>query len=150
MNQPEPIRSAAPSVWIDGGRGAVIRWDVAQTSLGAMLVAATEKGVCRLSFGEDPAALARRFPNAERVRGGGDFAALLAEIVQAAEAPGETDFAHIPVDVRERPFRRPSGRRCAAFPRARRVPMPSSPPTSAAPARCARPVRPTGPTTSRC
>ncbi|MFM9935965.1 MAG: bifunctional transcriptional activator/DNA repair enzyme AdaA, partial [Novosphingobium sp.] len=51
-----------PSAWRDGGRGAVIRWAVVPTTLGKMLVAATEKGVCRLSFNEDPAALAERFP----------------------------------------------------------------------------------------
>ncbi|MFL6724075.1 MAG: bifunctional transcriptional activator/DNA repair enzyme AdaA, partial [Sphingomicrobium sp.] len=39
-----------PSAWRDGGRGAVIRWATAETDLGTMLVAATEKGICRLSF----------------------------------------------------------------------------------------------------
>lgn len=94
----------APSASIDGGRGTVIHWDVAQTSLGPMLVAATDKGVCRLSFGEDPAVLAHRFPHAELVHGGADFAVLLAEIVKAADAPGDVDFAHIPVDVSGTPF----------------------------------------------
>lgn len=100
MSHTEPT----PSAWTDGGRAVVIHWDVAQTSLGPMLVAATAKGVCRLSFGEDSAVLAERFPNAELVQGGADFAALLAEIVKAAEAPGEIDFAHIPVDVAGTPF----------------------------------------------
>jgi len=99
MTRTEPSTPPAPSAWANGGRGAVIHWDVAATSLGPMLVAATDKGVCRLSFGEDPAVLAERFPHAELVQGGADFARLLAEIVKAAEAPGETDFAHIPVDV---------------------------------------------------
>ena len=95
---------AAPSAWTDGGRGALIRWDVAPTSLGPMLVAASEKGVVRLSFGEDPAVLARRFPQAERAQGGGAFPAVLADIVRAAEAPGEVDFTQIPVDVAGTPF----------------------------------------------
>lgn len=95
---------STPSAWIDGGRGAAIHWDVAQTTLGPMLVAASEKGVVRLSFGEDPAVLAERFPKAERVQGGEPFASLLAEIVAAAEAPGEVDFSHIPVDVAGTPF----------------------------------------------
>lgn len=100
MSQTEPV----PSAWTNGGRGTVIRWDVAKTSLGPMLVAATAKGVCRLSFGEDPAVLAERFPKAELVQGGGDFPALLAQIVEAAEAPGHVDFTHIPVDVAGTPF----------------------------------------------
>ena len=74
------------------------------TTLGQMLVAATEKGVCRLSFNEDPAALAERFPNAELAQGGAAFEALLAEIVAAVEAPGARDFAHIPLDVKGTAF----------------------------------------------
>jgi AraC family transcriptional regulator, regulatory protein of adaptative response / methylated-DNA-[protein]-cysteine methyltransferase len=38
-----------PSAWKKGGAGAVIRWAIADTKLGKMLVAATEKGICRLS-----------------------------------------------------------------------------------------------------
>lgn len=86
-----------PSAWRDGGRGATIRWAVVATSLGPMLVAATEKGVCRLSFAEDAAALARRFPNAALVEGGEDFARLVEAVVGAVEKPG--DSSHIPVDV---------------------------------------------------
>jgi AraC family transcriptional regulator of adaptative response/methylated-DNA-[protein]-cysteine methyltransferase len=93
-----------PSAWRDGGRGVTIHWAVVPTTLGQMLVAATEKGVCRLSFNEDPAALAERFPNAERAQGGEAFAALLAEIVAAVEAPGARDFAHIPLDVKGTAF----------------------------------------------
>lgn len=94
----------SPSAWRDGGRGAVIHWAVVPTTLGRMLVAATEKGVCRLSFNEDPAALATRFPNAELAQGGAAFEALLAEIVAAVEAPGARDFAHIPLDVKGTAF----------------------------------------------
>lgn len=99
-----PPNETAACVWTDGGRGAVLHWDVAATSLGPMLVAASAKGVCRLSFGEDPVVLSQRFPHARRVQGGEDFAALLAQIIAAAEAPGETEFAHIPLDVSGTPF----------------------------------------------
>lgn len=92
----------AASAWVDGGRGATIRWAVVPTSLGEMLVAATEKGICRLSFGEDRAALAERFPNATLVAGDPAFAKLLARVVAAVEAPG--DFAGIPLDVRGTAF----------------------------------------------
>ncbi|NML93282.1 bifunctional DNA-binding transcriptional regulator/O6-methylguanine-DNA methyltransferase Ada [Novosphingobium olei] len=92
----------APSAWVNGGAGVTIRWAVVETSLGAMLVAATDKGVCRLSFAEGPEALARRFPKAELVEGGKEFAALLAQVVAAVEAPGSA--AHIPLDVRGTAF----------------------------------------------
>ena len=91
-----------PSAWAAGGKGAVIHWAVVPTSLGQMLVAATDKGVCRLSFNEGIEALEARFPQAELSQGGAKFAALLAEVVAAVEAPG--DFAHIPLDVKGTAF----------------------------------------------
>ena len=86
------------SAWANGGRGATIRWAVVPTSLGSMLVAATERGVCRLSFNEDVAALRVRFPDATLEQGGEDFAGLLEEVIAAVETPG--DHSHIPLDVR--------------------------------------------------
>jgi AraC family transcriptional regulator, regulatory protein of adaptative response / methylated-DNA-[protein]-cysteine methyltransferase len=92
----------SPSAWAHGGRGVTIRWAVVPTSLGPMLVAATGKGVCRLSFGEDGSAIRQRFPNAELIEGGAEFEALLAQVVAAVETPG--DFAHIPIDVKGTAF----------------------------------------------
>jgi methylphosphotriester-DNA--protein-cysteine methyltransferase len=53
----------APSAWRNGGRGVTIHWASVSTSLGRMLVAATDKGVCRLSFDEGREALETRFPH---------------------------------------------------------------------------------------
>ncbi len=53
-----------PSAWRDGGRGETIRWTTFDSPLGPMLVAATAKGICRLTFDESEDALRRRFPNA--------------------------------------------------------------------------------------
>ena len=92
----------APSAWKDGGRGATIHWAVVATSLGQMLVAATAKGVCRLSFAEGRESLAVRFPKAELVEGGAEFEALLAQVLASVEQPG--DFAHIPLDVQGTAF----------------------------------------------
>jgi AraC family transcriptional regulator of adaptative response/methylated-DNA-[protein]-cysteine methyltransferase len=80
-----------------------IRWARVETSLGLMLVAASDKGVCRLTFNEDPAALADRFPHAQLREGGAEFAALLAEVVAAVEHPGQGGD-HIPLDVRGTAF----------------------------------------------
>lgn len=90
------------SAWRDGGRGVTIHWAVMLTSLGPMLVAATETGVCRLSFNEDEAALQMRFPHAVLVQGGQAFEALLADVVAAVETPG--DHSHIPIDVKGTAF----------------------------------------------
>lgn len=91
------------SAWADGGKGATIHWAVVDTSLGNMLVAATDKGVCRLSFDEGEAALRTRFPKAELVQGGAAFEALLAEVIASVEAPAG-GFAHIPLDVKGTAF----------------------------------------------
>jgi len=100
--QSEGRLGMAASAWVDGGRGAVIHWAVVPTSLGPMLVAATDKGVCRLSFNESGADLATRFPRATLVEGGDHFATLLREVIAAVETPG--DAAHIPLDVRGTAF----------------------------------------------
>ncbi|MFM6950943.1 MAG: bifunctional transcriptional activator/DNA repair enzyme AdaA [Novosphingobium sp.] len=92
----------APSAWANGGQGVTIRWAVVPSSLGPMLVAATDKGVCRLSFNEGREALERRFPKAELIEGGADFAGLLEQVVAAVEAPG--DSSSIPLDVKGTAF----------------------------------------------
>jgi AraC family transcriptional regulator of adaptative response/methylated-DNA-[protein]-cysteine methyltransferase len=92
----------APSAWARGGAGVTIRWAVVPTSLGKMLVAASDKGVCRLSFDEGSEELARRFPNAELAEGGAEFAALLRRVVDAVEKPGTGH--DIPLDVQGTAF----------------------------------------------
>jgi AraC family transcriptional regulator of adaptative response/methylated-DNA-[protein]-cysteine methyltransferase len=92
----------APSAWVKGGAGATIRWAVVESSLGPMLVAATDKGVCRLSFGRGREELERLFPNAELVEGGADFADLLQRVVAAIDDPASG--RDIPVDVRGTAF----------------------------------------------
>ena len=92
----------APSAWRDGGAGVTIRWAAVRTTLGQMLVAATDKGICRLSFDEGVEALARRFPHAELVEGGDAFEGLLKEVVMAVEQPGHSRA--IPLDVQGTAF----------------------------------------------
>lgn len=104
----------APSAWANGGRGVTIRWALVETSLGSMLVAATGKGICRLSFNEGPEALAARFPQAELVEGEAGFADLLAEVVAAVERPGSA--SHIPLDVRGTAFQEAVWRELRAIP----------------------------------
>lgn len=91
-----------PSVWQKGGRGQTIGWAVLDTSLGPILVAATAKGVCRLSFCEGEDALRRRFPHAELVPAGKELRALFAEVLTAVERPGTG--RHIPLDVQGTAF----------------------------------------------
>jgi AraC family transcriptional regulator of adaptative response/methylated-DNA-[protein]-cysteine methyltransferase len=92
----------APSAWVRGGKGVTINWAVVATTLGPMLVAATDKGVCRLSFAEGREELQARFPNAELVEGGAEFTALLQRVIDAVERPGTG--GDIPLDVRGTAF----------------------------------------------
>src|SRR3546814_19477925 len=78
-----------PSAWRDGGRGETIRWATAETDLGTMLVAATDKGICRLSFDEGEAELRRRFPMATMEQGGAAMADLVRRTVAAVNAPAK-------------------------------------------------------------
>ncbi len=91
-----------PSAWANGGEGVTIRWAVVASSLGPMLVAATDKGVCRLSFGEGREALAARFPKADLMEGGAEFAGLLADVIASIENPGA--MREVPLDVQGTAF----------------------------------------------
>jgi AraC family transcriptional regulator of adaptative response/methylated-DNA-[protein]-cysteine methyltransferase len=92
----------APSARRDGGRGETIRHAAAETSLGRVLVAATERGVCAIQFGEGDATLEewlrRRFPNARIEPAGAGFADMLAAVVALIERPGED--RGLPLDLR--------------------------------------------------
>jgi AraC family transcriptional regulator, regulatory protein of adaptative response / methylated-DNA-[protein]-cysteine methyltransferase len=91
-----------PSAWARGEAGVTIRWTVVATSLGPLLIAATERGLCRVAFEEDGAALARRFPRATIEPGGAALAELAARVVALVESP-ERD-ADLPLDVRGTAF----------------------------------------------
>lgn len=103
-----------PSTWRGGGRGETIRWGVADTRLGTMLVAATERGICRLSFDEGEAELRARFPHASIERGNGALADLLASAVAAVDRP---ELAHdLPLDVRGTAFQEAVWRELSRIP----------------------------------
>ena len=103
-----------PSAWRNGGRGAAIRWAVAPTSFGPMLVAATDKGICRLSFGEDETQLIERFPHAEISRDEAGLGSLVADTVAVVEAPARTHS--LPLDVQGTAFQEAVWRELARIP----------------------------------
>lgn len=103
-----------PSAWRDGGRGETIRWAIADTSLGAMLVAATARGICRLAFGETEAELIRRFPHATVTPGGAAMSGLLAKTIAAVEAPERSH--DLPLDVRGTAFQEAVWRELSRIP----------------------------------
>lgn len=86
-----------PSAWRNGGAGVTIRWAVTETVLGPMLLAATDRGICRLSFDEDEAELRRRFPRADIEPGGSALEQLVLAAAAAVAQP--TQLPDLPLDV---------------------------------------------------
>src|SRR6202140_1276387 len=91
-----------PSQYRAGGANEEIRFAVGQTSLGAVLVASTKKGVAAILLGDDPDELVRnlqdRFPKAHVIGADRDYESLVAQVVGLVEAPRVV--LDLPLDVR--------------------------------------------------
>ncbi|HWU50705.1 MAG TPA: bifunctional DNA-binding transcriptional regulator/O6-methylguanine-DNA methyltransferase Ada [Asticcacaulis sp.] len=90
----------------DGGAGEAIRFAIAQSSLGAVLVAESDKGVCAISLGDDPEGLTQalqdRFPAARLTGDDPAFDARVAQVVALVEAPRLG--LDLPLDIRGTAF----------------------------------------------
>lgn len=96
-----------PTRFRSGGAGESIRFAVGQCSLGSILVAATDRGLCAVQLGDDPAALVEefqgRFPNARLKGADADFELWMAQVVGAVESPAAVGI-DLPLDVRGTAF----------------------------------------------
>ena len=94
----EPIANATDNIHFSTG----------DCSLGAILVAASEAGVCAILLGDDPGRLAlelrQRFPGARLTPGGVESESLLAQVTRALETPGSK--FDLPLDIRGTEFQR--------------------------------------------
>jgi len=104
--QSAQVLGMTPTRYRAGGAAQRIRFAVAQCSLGALLVAQSERGLCAILLGDDPDALVRdlqdRFTHAELQGGDADFEALVAKVVAFVEAPGLG--LDLPLDVQGTAF----------------------------------------------
>ncbi|MGH8808810.1 MAG: bifunctional DNA-binding transcriptional regulator/O6-methylguanine-DNA methyltransferase Ada, partial [Noviherbaspirillum sp.] len=100
------VLGMTPSRYRAGGVNTEIRFAVGECSLGAILVAQSERGVCAILMGDDPDALARdlqdRFPRATLIGGDHAFEQTVAKVVGFVEAPGIG--LDLPLDVRGTAF----------------------------------------------
>jgi AraC family transcriptional regulator of adaptative response/methylated-DNA-[protein]-cysteine methyltransferase len=100
------VLGMAPKNFRSGGKDASIRFAIGESSLGSILVAATEKGVCAILLGDDPEILLRdlqnRFPKAQLIGGDKDFELLIAKVVGFVEAPRLG--LDLPLDIRGTAF----------------------------------------------
>jgi AraC family transcriptional regulator of adaptative response/methylated-DNA-[protein]-cysteine methyltransferase len=95
-----------PSQYRAGGANEEIKFAVGQTSLGAILVASSKKGVASILLGDDPEELVRnlqdRFPKARLIGADRDYEALVARVVGFVERPGIG--LNLPLDIRGTAF----------------------------------------------
>ncbi len=105
----ERMLGMTPASYAKGGKGAVIVYDIVDSPLGRLLVAATAKGLCFLSLGDDDAALVEEleheFPQAESItRDQHSIAQSVSLVIDFLE--GKIPHAELPLDVRATAFQR--------------------------------------------
>lgn len=107
-----------PRAFRAGGADTALRFAVGQCSLGAILVAASERGVAAILIGDDADALVRdlqdRFPCADLTGGDAEFEATVAKVVGLVEAPSLG--LDLPLDVRGTAFQHRVWRAICAIP----------------------------------
>jgi AraC family transcriptional regulator, regulatory protein of adaptative response / methylated-DNA-[protein]-cysteine methyltransferase len=119
-----PAKTPRPMSSIEAdGDNEEIRFAIGQTSLGAILVASSAKGVASILLGDDPEALVRnlqdRFPNAWLIGADRDYEALVARVVGFVETPESS--LNLPVDVRGTAFQRRVWQALQAIPVGKKV-----------------------------
>ncbi|NIF28572.1 bifunctional DNA-binding transcriptional regulator/O6-methylguanine-DNA methyltransferase Ada [Pantoea sp. Tr-811] len=95
-----------PREYRAGGAGATIHFALAQCSLGAILVAQSQKGICAILLGDEPEPLLEQlqdqFPSARLIGGDADYERVVAEVVGFVEAPALG--LDLPLDVQGTAF----------------------------------------------
>ncbi|WP_235913646.1 bifunctional DNA-binding transcriptional regulator/O6-methylguanine-DNA methyltransferase Ada [Teichococcus coralli] len=104
--QPGRLLGMSPGAARRGGEGETIHHAFTASPLGLLMVAATEKGICRIAFGPDRATLlgelAARFPKARHLAGGEAMAVVLQGVVALIEEPHAARA--LPLDLRGTAF----------------------------------------------
>lgn len=100
------VLGMTPARYRAGGADTAIRFAIGQCTLGAILVAASPRGICAILLGDDPAVLAQdlqdRFPRADLVGGDAGFERWVAQVVGFVEQPRLG--LDLPLDVRGTAF----------------------------------------------
>jgi len=100
------VLGMTPTAYRAGGAATEIRFAIGQSSLGAILVAQSTRGVCAILLGDDPEVLLRdlqdRFPKAQLIGSDADFEQTVARVVGFIEAP--RIGLSLPLDLRGTAF----------------------------------------------
>lgn len=104
--QSPQLLGMTPSDYRAGGTNSRICFALGECSLGSILVAASDIGICAIALGDDPHRLARelqdRFPQAELIGGDSAFEQWVAKVIGFVEAPGIG--LDLPLDMRGTAF----------------------------------------------
>jgi AraC family transcriptional regulator of adaptative response/methylated-DNA-[protein]-cysteine methyltransferase len=102
----QDVLGMTPTTYRAVGANAEIRFAIGECSLGSILVARSDRGVCAILLGDNPDALARelqeRFPRAVLIGGDAEFEQLVAKVVGFVEAPALG--LDLPLDLRGTAF----------------------------------------------
>ncbi len=102
----DALLGMTPSNYKAGGLNTDIRFAIGQCSLGAILVAGSQRGICAILIGDDPELLIQdlqdRFPKANLIGGDSDFEAWMAQVVGFVESPAIG--LDLPLDIRGTAF----------------------------------------------
>ncbi len=133
----DQVLGMTPSDYRRGGANTAIAFAVGECSLGSILVARSQRGVCAILLGDDPDKLARElqdlFPRADLHGGDAEFEELVAKVVGFVEAPRLG--LDLPLDMRGTAFQRrvwqalrkiPAGKTVSYAELARRIGSPKS------------------------
>jgi AraC family transcriptional regulator of adaptative response/methylated-DNA-[protein]-cysteine methyltransferase len=100
------VLGMTPSEFRTGAPNAEIKFAIGQSSLGKVLVAASDKGVCAILFGDNPQQLMRdlnrQFPRARLIGGDSAFERLAAQVIDFVEDP--SIGLDLPLDIRGTAF----------------------------------------------
>ena len=100
------VLGMTPTDFRSGGAGQAIRYAIGTCSLGSVLVAASERGVCAILFGDEPESLEKElqvmFPRARLIGGDKAFEELTAKVLAFVEDPAKG--LALPLDVRGTAF----------------------------------------------
>ena len=95
-----------PSEFQKGGKGKLIRYGIVQSYLGRVLVAVSDRGICRIDLDDSPEILKARldenFPNAELISNDPTFTSIISQTIAFLEAP-KLDFS-LPLDIQGTAF----------------------------------------------
>jgi AraC family transcriptional regulator of adaptative response/methylated-DNA-[protein]-cysteine methyltransferase len=112
-----------PSAFRAGGEGATIRFAVGECSLGSILVATSQRGICSIALGDEAGELVReledRFPKAKLIGGDKAFEKLVARVIGFVERPAMG--LNLPLDVRGTAFQERVWRKLCEIPCGKRI-----------------------------